>query len=212
MSNEKHDEFSSWRSLLGSQDALPEHGLDSRDRTWEKLTHRLRPQPAVRRRNLVYWVAAACFLLVLVPAILFVGSGRQISAPTAADPGRVQAPSVPPSRYPVEGDIVFRSGAVKPHSRPLRRQMARPTVPPKPAPATPPIVEVPIEQPPVATLQNLPMGGADSIHKTLTIKELRIVHINEIGNSNHSEPAVTSSDKRNGAPDIRAVIILKTRQ
>ena len=45
MSDERPDEFFSWRSRLGPPDALPEQGLDNRDLTWEKLAHRLGKAP-----------------------------------------------------------------------------------------------------------------------------------------------------------------------
>lgn len=217
MSSEKHDEFSSWRSLLGSRDALPEHALDSRDRTWEKLTRRLQPQPA-GRRHLVYWMAAACLFLVLIPAALFVHSDRKIPAATVAAPGPAQAPTVRQYIYRAEGDVIFRSAEVTPRAKPLTRRTARSTAPP--APAVPeagplPIPEVQLVQPPITMQQQPPIGEApsrDSAHIALTARQLRVVHINEIGNPNHSEPAMTSRDKRNGALDIRAVILLKTRQ
>ncbi|WP_431212788.1 hypothetical protein ACQ86N_45195 [Puia sp. P3] len=83
MSNEKHDEFSSWRSLLGSRDALPEHGLDSRDHSWEKLNRRIGNGPVVRRprRHLIYWIAAACLLLMLAPAALYLPARRKFPPP-----------------------------------------------------------------------------------------------------------------------------------
>src|ERR1700754_4104146 len=66
MSNERPDDFFSWRSRLGAPDALPEQGLDDRELAWEKLAERLREKP--RRRMTGYWIAAACLLLVLIPA------------------------------------------------------------------------------------------------------------------------------------------------
>jgi hypothetical protein len=219
MSNEKHDEFSSWRSLLGSRDALSEQGLDSRDQTWEKLTRRLQPYPVARRRSLVYWMAAACLLLVLAPAMLLVRSDQRVNGRQPVDrpaavrgtADRVEAPpafAVRQFGHPSGRDVV------------LRRRTAWSRAPLKsaatPPPAVPPIPEAPTGQLPVAILQNLPVAGAlpavDSTRNRLTDKELRIVHINEIGNSDRSEPAMTSTDKRNGALDIKAVILLKTRQ
>lgn len=91
MSDERPDEFFSWRSRLGPPDALPEQGLDNRDLTWEKLTRRLGKTPGQdsaahpsgnhastrssfawlqpsRRRLPAYRIAAACLLLLLIPA------------------------------------------------------------------------------------------------------------------------------------------------
>lgn len=248
MSNEKHDEFSSWRSLLGSRDALPEYGLDSRDRAWEKLTRRLQPQPATRRdllqagstdrkrpaarRYFVYWMAAACFLIALIPATLL----RRIPTRmvTAPGPAQANAPAVRPPLRPAEDDIVFRSipppgdrthrtpgsrdglAVTTLHTEPPTRRMAgsatppRPTVTPTLAPAMPPIAEVP-----AAPQQNPQIAGTlleDSQHKSLEIKQLKVVHINEIDNTSHSGPAVTSTSRNNGEPDIKVLILLKTRQ
>jgi hypothetical protein len=69
MSNEKPDEFLSWRARLSRPDALPEQGLDDRELSWEKLAERLREKP--RRRRTAYWIAAACLLLLAPVAHLF---------------------------------------------------------------------------------------------------------------------------------------------
>ena len=69
MSNEKTDEFLSWRGRLDQPDALPEQGLGNHEASWQRLAERLREKP--RRRVTGYWAAAACLLLALVPAIRF---------------------------------------------------------------------------------------------------------------------------------------------
>ena len=66
MSNERTDEFLSWRGRLDQPDALPEQGLDNHEASWQRLAERLRETP---RRLTGYWVAAACLLLALIPAI-----------------------------------------------------------------------------------------------------------------------------------------------
>jgi hypothetical protein len=101
MSNEKPDEFLSWRGRLGQPDALPEQGLDNPEVTWERLNARLgerlnaRVEGIVldggvadgrrRRRNYRYGVAAAFLLLALIPAAwLYRGrssAGKQGSPP-----------------------------------------------------------------------------------------------------------------------------------
>ncbi|HTI90319.1 MAG TPA: hypothetical protein VL727_06990 [Puia sp.] len=94
MSDERPDEFFSWRSRLSPPDALPEQGLDNRDLAWEKLAHRLGKDPVpdpisptsrndarglhtyhqhtyrqrTQRRLLAYGIVAACLLLLLTPA------------------------------------------------------------------------------------------------------------------------------------------------
>src|SRR5580692_9902138 len=68
MSNEKTDEFLSWRRRLAPPDALPDQGLDDKEVSWERLAERLREKP---RRRTGYWIAAACLLLALMPATHF---------------------------------------------------------------------------------------------------------------------------------------------
>jgi hypothetical protein len=69
MSNERTDEFLSWRGRLDQPDALPEQGLENHEASWQRLAERLREKP--RRRLTGYWVAAACLLLALIPAVRF---------------------------------------------------------------------------------------------------------------------------------------------
>ena len=83
MSNEKTDEFLSWRGRLDQPDALPEQGLDNHEASWQRLAERLREKP--RRRVTGYWVAAACLLLALIPAVrLFHPRTRVIALRPAA--------------------------------------------------------------------------------------------------------------------------------
>lgn len=105
MSNERPDEFLSWRGRLSRPDALPEQGLDDRELSWEKLAERLREKP---RRRTGYWIAAACLLLALAPVArlfrdrpgrvyLHPSVQRQVQRPArpervAAAPGAAPAP------------------------------------------------------------------------------------------------------------------------
>jgi hypothetical protein len=66
MSNERKDEFLSWRGLLDSPEGVPGQGLDDREQTWERLMDRFREKP--RRRLPVYGIVAACLLLAVIPA------------------------------------------------------------------------------------------------------------------------------------------------
>ena len=217
MSNEKHDEFSSLRSLLGSRDALPEHGLDSRERSWEKLNRRLRPGPVgqLPRRHLIYWIAAACLLLLLVPAALLLPVRRK--SPPIAEPTVV----APPAIHPAEGEVVFRTSppadeAVHPHTvnrRPRSgfAESKRPT-PSSPASTIPAST---LASAPPSTTPSAPLVAAlapDSNSKQLITSQLRVVHINEIDNPAHSQPAMTSTFKHGGGPDLKIEILLKTRQ
>jgi len=98
MSNERPDEFFSWRSRLEPPDALPAQGLDDRALSWKKLAGRLRNDPQAvgglkgkspldagtplqdtgtlplsrtgTRDRMAYRIAAACLLLALIPAAL----------------------------------------------------------------------------------------------------------------------------------------------
>lgn len=69
MSRKEPDEFLAWRAVLSSPTALPEHGLDDRELTWQRLAERLDRKP--RRVAFGWWVAAACLLMVSLPASLF---------------------------------------------------------------------------------------------------------------------------------------------
>jgi hypothetical protein len=61
MSNERPNEFLSWRGQLTAPDALPEQGVDDREQSWQRLAERLQKQP--RRRGIAWWIAAACLIL-----------------------------------------------------------------------------------------------------------------------------------------------------
>ena len=255
MSNEMQDEFSSWRSLLGSRDALPEHGLDSRDRSWEKLNRRLRSEPAAGspeepgtrgreepgtrgpeepriRRRVIYWAAAACLLALLVPAALFLPADRRSPSRPAVTPDRRKPQPAPPA----ESGIVFRSNppagippaGTRPAdglfpSHPVNRWPRSGFGPSKhPTPRAPAPSPATTRDPAAATLastlpspaQGLPptVVSPDSASKTVIAKQLRVVHINEIDNPGQSQPAMTSTFKHGGEPDIKIMILLKTRQ
>src|ERR1700753_2028024 len=70
MSNERIDEFLSWRGRLDGPEAIPGVGLDDREATWERLMDRIAEKPR-RRRIFWYRLAAACVLLALIPTIRF---------------------------------------------------------------------------------------------------------------------------------------------
>ena len=81
MSNERKDEFLSWRGRLDPMEGVPGQGLDDREQTWDRLAKRLRGKP--RRRLPLYGIAAACLLLVTIPAARFFHgrSSRQTASP-----------------------------------------------------------------------------------------------------------------------------------
>jgi hypothetical protein len=99
MSNERADEFLSWRGRLGQPHALPEQGLDNPEAVWQRLNARLRGagqgaevvrgEPALRERSSWqgrpnrYAIAAALLLLLAIPAaLLYRGTrpGRSIES------------------------------------------------------------------------------------------------------------------------------------
>jgi hypothetical protein len=55
-----------WRRLLREPDALPGQALEDKDAAWDKLFERLNKKP--RRRFWDYRIAAACLLILLIPA------------------------------------------------------------------------------------------------------------------------------------------------
>ena len=105
MSNERTDEFLSWRGRLDQPDALPEQGLDNHEASWQRLAERIREKP---RRLTGYWVAAACLLLALIPAIRFLHPRspatalrqRALVQKVAAKPLPVVNPVTPPPVTP----------------------------------------------------------------------------------------------------------------
>jgi hypothetical protein len=63
------DEFAAWRRRLQQSDALPEQGLADKEAAWDKLFERMNDRP--RRRLFGYRMAAACILILLIPAVRF---------------------------------------------------------------------------------------------------------------------------------------------
>jgi hypothetical protein len=61
MSNERPNEFLSWRGQLTPPDALPEQSLEDKELSWQRLAERLQKEP--RRRGVAWWIAAACLIL-----------------------------------------------------------------------------------------------------------------------------------------------------
>jgi hypothetical protein len=128
MSNEKPDEFLSWRGRLGQPDALPEQGLDNPEATWERLNARLgetRPGESARSGGIVpdrkttagkhrhrvyrYGIAVAFLLLALIPAARLYrdwpSAGKQISPPVGKQASGTEVPGaeVPSARISGEG-------------------------------------------------------------------------------------------------------------
>jgi hypothetical protein len=85
------DPFAAWRRLLQDPDALTEPGLTDKDAAWDKLFERLSERP--RRRIIGYRIAAACLLVVLIPAArLFQPRAASHSSKLSIDKVRPAAP------------------------------------------------------------------------------------------------------------------------
>jgi hypothetical protein len=217
MSDERPDEFFSWRRRLSPPDALPEQGLDNRDLTWEKLAPRLQGQTS-RRRLPVYHIAAACLLLLLIPvAFLFHNPRTHTTQPpntnTTAFPQPGTLTAQPPAHLapltlrPAEASPILRSGPTPKELARLRPLTAQPTnhTHSQQTPAAKPQDSLP---PPILTAGLvLDQVSPTPPQNTLKNNQLRIVHINELDNPNNPAPAMTSIRSRE--PDIRVLILLK---
>ena len=210
MSDERPDEFFSWRSRLNPPDALPEQGLDNRSLTWEKLAPRLQPprrQPPHRRLP-VYRIAAACLLLLLIPAALLFNNHQTHTA-------RPPAPPAPLTLQPAEASPILQSGPTPKELAKLRPlhidDISSKTLPAQPTNHT--LSQQTPEAKPQDSLLQPPSTYADLVpapeppQNKLKTKQLKIVHVNELDNPANSAPAMTSTRSRE--PDLRALILLK---
>ena len=200
MSKEKTDEFLSWRGRLDQPDALPEQSLGNHEASWQRLAERLHEKP--RRRVTGYWVAAACLLLVLIPAI------RLFHPRPPATAFRTQ---VPVTRHTSVGQQAFvEKVAAKPlpvvysaPSRPVVRHHRRPsavlvaTAPSNGTPATsrtgssllssaaPPAITVPDIKP--ATDSHQLIARLPAVKK-----QLKVVYYNELSNPSAPSPSTAA--------------------
>jgi hypothetical protein len=197
MSNERPDDFLSWRRTLSQPGALSEHGLEDKEISWEKLAERLRDKP--RRRWTGYWIAAACLLLALVPATRLFRDHPRAESPRPA--ALRSAAMRPAALHPAALPVAARHSAPQETALPaltsrhitLTRQPAvaalpRPTTLPKPAsltadPVTPPA------GPLTAALADQPVAAPPQAPAVRIKKQLRIVNINEISRGANPAPA-----------------------
>ncbi|HEV3413623.1 MAG TPA: hypothetical protein VG101_14180 [Puia sp.] len=102
MSNEKADEFVTWRGRLTPPDALPEQGLEDKEMSWQRLAERLEKQP--RRHNIAWWIAAACLILAFfLPAThLFRGRPNHPGHVATHIPTRIPSAPHPSTLRPAE--------------------------------------------------------------------------------------------------------------
>lgn len=182
MSNERTDEFLTWRGRLDQPDALPEQGLDNHEASWQCLAERLREKP--RRRMTGYWVAAACLLLALIPAVHFFHPRPTVIAlrPTARQRTLVQKIADKP--LTVEHPVSARSRVLTPRIKVFKMN----TFPPLNAPPaiTAEAIAVPDIQPAADTHQLMALLPVPK-------KQLKVVYYNEISNPAGPSPSTASS-------------------
>jgi hypothetical protein len=136
MSNERANEFLSWRAKLNGTDALPGQGLDDKEESWQRLAERLRKQP--RRVGIAWWIAAASLILAFfLPAThLFrtrpAHHDRVALRPSTLRPSTLRQPA-PPALRP----STLRQPVTPAQSRPLTPTQARSVTPAQAQPLTP---------------------------------------------------------------------------
>ena len=199
MSNEKIDDFLSWRGRLDDPQGVPGQGLDDHEATWERLMDGIRETPR-RRRVFGYRLAAACLLLALIPAVrFFQDRPTRIVSIRSAERKRVLTP------IPVAPPAATSQNPLSAASQASAVAAARREKPSKPLPKEPHGMPRPQEQQhePLAALPTSPAavtvtppdtGIAQLTAKPLKNKALRVVHINELSGRDGPEPAVTASD------------------
>ena len=196
MSNERIDEFLSWRGLLDDPEGITGQGLDDREATWERLRGKFRQAPR-RRRFSGFWIAAACLLLVFVPIFHFFGDRRfpvVVIRPVVPKPvGRatpvLQLDTREASRTVIRGG----TDAVVPMAALRRRAAAPGAVVHREAP--PVLAEVPAAPEEVGAPQ-IDTTVKKPIITPLKSKQLRVVHINELEGDANPAPAVTATGIR----------------
>jgi hypothetical protein len=207
MSNERPNEFLPWRVTLTKIDALPGHGLDDKEQSWERLAGRLRKQP--RRRGIVWWmagVAAACLVVIfLLPGTIFqarpvVHNHEAVQPPAQPQPG-TRAPSRPQPN-PVAGSAALPAHAefgansnygdfaavrhrVENHISAVL-QTAAPDIavtdaPPVALTVAPPAVAPLTVAPPTVAVPNSPNTPSDLAAAAPGRRQLRIAYLNELG-------------------------------
>lgn len=193
MSKEKTDEFLSWRGRLDQPDALPEQGLGNHEASWQRLAERLREKP--RRRVTGYWVAAACLLLVLIPAI------RLFHPRPPATAFRTQ---VPVTRHTSVGQQAFVEKVAAnplPVERPVtplaRALNPPPTSHPSSRPASDSII-APTALPAITVPDIKPATDSHQLIARLPAvkKQLKVVYYNEL--SNPSAPSPSTAARTSG--------------
>ena len=200
MSNEKTDEFLSWRGRLDHRDALPEQGLENHEASWQRLAERLREKP--RRRLSGYWVAAACLLLALIPAIRFLHPRSPATAlrPTARQRTLVQkvaAKSLPGERPVTPPPLPAISGAfpvVSHHRRPSSRPSSRPSIPGTDPSLLSSAAPTHVLPPAITDLDIKPATDSPQLIARLPApkKQLKVVYYNELSHPSAPSPSTAA--------------------
>jgi hypothetical protein len=183
MSNERTDDFLSWRGRLDQPDALPEQGLDNHEASWQRLAERLREKP---RRLTGYWVAAACLLLALIPAVRFLhprspATALRTPAPVALHPlvrQQALAEKVVARSLPVVYSVT-PPPVVKHHRPPASRQAPDSII----SPTAPVAITAPDLKPVTDSHQLTALVPASK-------KQLKVVYYNEISNPAGPSPSM----------------------
>ena len=215
MSNERIDEFLSWRGRLDDPRGVPGQELDDREAAWERLMDKVAGRP--RRRLFGYRVAVACVLLVLVPAVgFFYDRHNSVVAVRPVERQRAVAPGTPmhspgagarggSGRPMPGGDASSRENARSGDLASTRKEWAsqgpsmqesgqRRAAHELPA-QQPPVQIAGLTTPPAVTPAKMPDSVTAMALIPLKNKPLRVVHINELsGTSGPLPAAITASD------------------
>jgi hypothetical protein len=129
MSNERADEFLSWRGRLTPPEALPEEALDDRETTWQRLADRLEKKPD---RRGVAWLIAACVLMAVIPATtrIFRSGSRRVATHVST---RIPAPVSGPHRElvrPADGPGSARHPTPRQETKAATRSVSTPVADP----------------------------------------------------------------------------------
>jgi len=205
MSKEIPDDLAAWRTLFRAPDALPGQGLADKDATWDKLFERLNSRP--HRRLSGYRIAAACILVLLIPATRLLrerpasSKGTPVAEkvrpvlPVARPQG--PGPTHPPvtGMAPVSGTFVEARQAKKPAIR-ERVATSRLAAAPRPAAATQPAPAILTPTPPPSRLQAAAIESAPpNPSKPAPKKQWKVVDFNEL-EPGHDHPQGMVADRQ----------------
>jgi hypothetical protein len=195
MSNERTDEFLSWRGRLDQPDALPEQGLDNHEASWQRLAERLREKP---RRLTGYWVAAACLLLALIPAIRLFHPQARIIALRPSTPQRTLVQKVAAGSLPVAHPVSASARVLDPRIKVFKMN----TFPPLNAPPIPrtglPLLRSAVPSNGLSPAITVPdIKPATDSHQLMALlparkKQMKVVYYNEISNPSGPSPSTAA--------------------